>query len=334
MKKFIKNITLLLATLTIVSCGSSTKPVENETTITSSEEIVESTKQTETSEYDTLRLAMMPTVNQIVFYVAKEEGFYDEFGVKIELIPFSSAKDRNAAILGDALDGASSDMLSTAMFKKAGIDMRIITGTVDEFGLLVHEDSGIETVADLGGKTIFYSKNSVIEYLIDKMLEEVGLTQDDVVMEEVPVLPARLELLREGKGDSALLPDPFKTIAEKEGFNIIKNNYDVNTEATVIAITNDYYEKNKGNVEGFLKAYDKSVEFLSTPDGEAKYEDFILETLGFPEEFKGVFKLPELKKSFMPSKEVVEDALQWAYKKGLTDDKLSYEEVILDSLYN
>ncbi len=330
MKKILKNVALILTMVTIVSCSGNTEASQES-------EVVQEPQMSEEAEvkeeYEPLRLAMMPTVNQIIFYVAEKEGFYDEFNVNVDLVPFKSAKDRNAAVMGNSLDGADSDYISTAMFQKADIDMRMITVTYEEFGLLAGKDTGIEKVEDLEGKTILYSKNTVVEYIIDKMLEEVGLTQDNVVMEEVPVLPARLELIREEKGDSALMPDPFKSIAEKDGINIIKTNYDLGIEATAIAITNEYYEANKGNIEGFLKAYDKSVEYLNTDEGQGKYEDFIIETLGFPEDFKGEFKLPQLQKSFAPPQGDVEEAVQWAYEKGLADTILEYDDIVITELY-
>lgn len=82
-------------------------------------------------------------------------------------------------------------------------------------GIIVREDSGIKTTADLKGKKVAsgYAGNQVIELLVGLHLQSVGLTWDDV--ERIPVSSALegLEALREGRVDAAFGENPNSATA-------------------------------------------------------------------------------------------------------------------------
>ena len=59
-----------------------------------------------------LTIGLMPDTDSIPFIIAAERGYFAEEGVEVELQPFKSAMDRDAALQSGNLDGAVSDLLA------------------------------------------------------------------------------------------------------------------------------------------------------------------------------------------------------------------------------
>lgn len=78
-------------------------------------------------------------------------------------------------------------------------------------GIVVREDSGIETTKDLVGKKVAYgfAGNQLIQLLVEQHLNSVGLTWDDV--EKVPVTSSAegMEALRDGRVDATMGLSPY-----------------------------------------------------------------------------------------------------------------------------
>ena len=119
--------------------------------------------------------------------VAEEKGYLDEYlnplGYDADLIPFTGAAPaiHEALVSGD-LDYAYYAGFAGIMAKSNGIDTKLLA--VTSFGsawqLAVSADSGITSLEDLKGKTISYQRGATPQMYVLKVLEEAGLSADDV----------------------------------------------------------------------------------------------------------------------------------------------------------
>ncbi|MBF1706100.1 MAG: ABC transporter substrate-binding protein, partial [Selenomonas sp.] len=71
-----------------------------------------------------LTIGLMPDTDSIPFIIAAERGYFAEEGVEVELQPFKSAMDRDAALQSGNLDGAVSDLLAVIFARSGGFDVR------------------------------------------------------------------------------------------------------------------------------------------------------------------------------------------------------------------
>ena len=163
-----------------------------------------------------LTIGMMPATDVIPFIIAHEQGFDQKHGVKLNMQTFKSAKDRDVAFQAGQLDGVGADLIAIAIYNQGGLDVKITSTTFGGFSLLTGADD-VKTVADLKGKSVIFSKNTSTEYVFSLMLKEVGLTEEDIKLTEVPQIPTRLELLKNHKADAAILPEPFVTMGKADG---------------------------------------------------------------------------------------------------------------------
>ncbi len=321
MKKSLKAILgISMSMFLLASCGGTSEDAEQD--MGNNVEVTD-----EANEDEVIRLGLMPSIGNIPLFLAEEQGYYEEFGVDVEIEKFNSAKDRDIAYTAEQIDAVCSDYLALATYIKAGIDTKIVMEMPENFILVASSQSGIETIQDLDNKTVLLSKNSVIEYTVDMIAEIAGLEEDSIIKEEVPSVPLRAEMLSKGEADAAILPEPFATSTELDGSTRVVNSNDIGINVIGLNFRADYIEKYPENVENLLKAYDKAIVDIQT-NGIDAYEDFIFETLGYQDELRGNMPMGEFNTHKLPDEEDVTPALQWAYDKGLSDELLTYEEVI------
>lgn len=343
-----KSLKMLLGVVTsfalLTSCGSTATTetstetseesvVETETTVEETEIVEEEAPVDEAVtmyEGEQLVLGIMPSLDNIPLLVAEEQGFYEKHGANVAVERFVSPKDRDIAYVGEQLNTVVCDLLAVATYHKSGIDTKVVTGMKSNFALVVTEQSGIENVEGLEGKSILYSKNSVIEYTIDKMLESVGLTADAVEKVEVPAIPLRVEMLAKGESDSAVLPVPYYNQAVLDGSTYITDSLTLGIDVVNVSVKNDYLASNEENVKRFLAAYDEAVEYVSAMD-KSEFEAYAIEALGWSEDLQGNLGEYEFVSSYNIAEEQVTEAMAWAFEKELSDTLLTYEEVIFEN---
>ncbi len=335
MKKFILSTGIVTSLLVFsVSCSSTKESSTSENNTTT--DVVEDNSDTSedsseentdiVNENDPIDIGLMASIDALPILYADEMGLFEENGVLVNLETFFSAKDRDIAYLGGELDGLIADLIGVSTLYAAEKPVTIITTTTAEFGLAVTPDSGITSIEDMKGKEILYSKNSVIDYSIDKILETAGLTEEDVVKTVVPALPLRAEMLLKNESDSALLPDPFMTVAKVGGSNIIVKTSDLGLDIITLNLDTEYLENNNAVVEPLLSAYDQAVEILNAMSDE-EFNDYIFNKFQYDEALRGEIVRMEYRVSTLPSEEQFYDAFNWSVDREIIDEVVPYETV-------
>ena len=157
------------------------------------------------SQNDTLKIALLPILDVLPFYVAEAEGFFSGSRYKIEPIPVASGLDRDQLMQADEIDGMLNEITTTGSFNRDGVKVKILISarTADArfpmFRVLASPKSGLKSPPDLAGIPIGVSMNTIIEYVTDRMLTEKGLLRKQIVMTSVPVIPERYQLLMQGQ---------------------------------------------------------------------------------------------------------------------------------------
>ena len=278
---------------------------------------------------ETLRIGIMPDVESIPLLIAREKGYFPECGVGVELITFKSARDRDSALQGEQLDGVVSDMAAVAFAHDGGIPLKITAQTDGNILLLADEKQGIESVADLKGKEIALSTNTVMEYSLDCMLKEAGVSPDEVIKTAVPQLPTRLEMLQNGQIPAAILPQPLAGVGVQSGAAVLTDTQTLGEKAGVIAFTPETLEERLPLVQAFFAAYDLAVEELNGAEA-GTYDEFLIQTLDFPESLRGAMPLPVYKPATLPDAAIFEHVMEWLTDRGLVQQALRWEDVVFD----
>ncbi len=278
-------------------------------------------------ELDTLRFGLLPDITCLPMVVAEKEGIYEELGLQVELVYFSKAMERDQALQAGKIDGAISDFVAVGFFQDSGFDVKITSQNEGTFTVLASPYSTINSVADLEGKTVGVSQNTIIEFMIDEILMDHGLTPEDVNKEFISAIPLRREMLLQGQIDAACLPEPLGALSVEQGASKVTDSEEEDLTPSVIIFTQEAIEDKRESVELFYHAYGETAELIN-PD-PSQYNDLLLEKLRFPEEIIDTYEIPYFAQPFIPDEEDAEKYLNWL--EGRVDRDLTFEDLVDDS---
>ena len=340
-KTRIASICLILALL-LIACGGSDSsenaapPIEEAVVEeTSKEEAAEEGSTTEESADADLKIAVLPVLNTMPLFVAQQEGFYEELGVKVELVPVQSARDRQIALQSGEVDGANTDLIGVVLLVNAGSETKVVrhdsfTSDYHYFSVIAGKESGIASSEDLiaalqaNEAQIAISNNTIIEYLTTTMLRQAGyeVNPDDYL--EIAAIPVRLEQLAQGSVPAATLPEPLTTLATTiQGGTTILSDSDIDFVPTVLAFNQSVLNDKPEAVKAFLQAYEKAVEAInSDPDA---YRDAPIQV---PDPVRPTYAVPQFLTARVPSEAEAQAVMDWMVERELIDEAIGYEAVV------
>lgn len=312
LKKMIAGLLAGLMMLTVAGCGGGSQSAEKKST-----------------EMKELTIGTMPDVDSIPFIIAQEKGYFKEEKVNVVLKPFKSAMDRDSALQSGNLDGAISDMLAVAFAKEGGFDVKITSLTSGSYKLVAGKDEPSTTVEALKGKDVAISKNTIIEYVTDRILAEAKMKDTDMNKVIVPQIPTRLEMLQNGKIAAVTLPEPLASIAIGNGAKLINSSDRLNINPGVMMFTGKTTAEKSAELAAMYRAYNRAIEYLEKEPQE-NYIDLLIEKGGFPPSVKGSLVLPKYKKAVVPEEKDVKECIEWMVGKSLIKKTYSYQDLVMD----
>lgn len=276
-----------------------------------------------------IRIGIMPDVDSIPFIIAQEKGYFKEEGIVVTINPFKSAVDRDSALQSGNLDGAVSDMLAVAFAKSGGFDVAITSLTSGSYKLVVNQQETATSIQDLKGKEVAISKNTVIEYVTDRIMVEGKLPPEDINKIFIPQIPTRLEMLQNGKIAAATLPEPLATVAVKNGGKVLNSSDQLGISPGVMIFTTQSIGQKEKEIKAMYRAYNKAIDYLAHEPME-NYIDLLIEKGSFPSSVKGVLVLPKYQKAVVPKNVDIDECMKWLQSRKLIPKTYSAQELVDD----
>ncbi len=281
----------------------------------------------------TLKLALLPVLDTLPVHVAAQEGFFEEQGISLEIIPVSSAPERDSIVTAGEADGMLNEVVSTLFYNKDQVQVQIVrtaraaTSEAPIFRILAAADSGINNVESLKGVEIGISQGTIIEYLTDRLLEAEGFTADEIATIAVPKIPDRLALLGSGEMKAAMLPDPASSLALAGGASvIIDDTSHPEFGFSVLSFRKQTIDAHPEAIKGFLAAIEQAVEKINADP--AQYSDLMAEQGLVPPPLMGTYQVNPFPTAGVPSQAQWDDAVDWAMTKGLLDNNVDYQDSV------
>jgi len=277
-----------------------------------------------------IKFGVLPIEDTFPLFVAEEEGYFDKYGLNVEIINFQSALERDSALTAKEIDGVITDPLAVILLNNSGYNLKIVSiglGMTPEegvFALLASPVSSIQTVHDLEGRKIAVSSNTIIEYVTDVILNENNVTAEK---ENVKSIPIRMQMLTENKIEAATLPEPLASLAVLKGARVIVADSEMRRSVTqtVIVFNAEFIENNPNAIEKFLSAYGDAVAKINS-DPEV-YRGLFVEKARIPESLAETYSIPHYPEPQPYPEEFYNDVVDWALSKELIDRRIPYEEV-------
>ena len=285
-----------------------------------------------------LKIGALPIEDILPILVAQEKGYFTEEGVEVELVPFQSAVESQSAIQAGQLDGMITDTVVAILLNNSGLDVKITSLTLGStpqegrFAIIAAPGSDIKTPADLKGRTIGISNNSIIEYVTDRMLEEQGIDPSQVIKTSVPKIPVRMEMLLNNQIDAINVPDPLVSFAEfKNAKVILEDTTGRNLSQAVIIMTPQALEEKKEGLKLFYNAYAKAVKDInSNPD---EFKDLLVQNVNIPEPIAASYRMQTYPEPQLPKQPEIDDVIEWLNSKQLLTKPAIYKDLVYGELY-
>jgi NitT/TauT family transport system substrate-binding protein len=268
----------------------------------------------------------MPDADSLPFMVAREEGLFDKAGLDIELITFTSAQERDAALQAGGIDGTISDILAAAFAVAGGFEVRITSVSDGRYGIAAAPGSTARGPADLSGKAIGMSTNTIIQYSVDMMMSRAGIAMDGYEASAVPRIPVRMEMLLAGQLGGAGLPEPLLSVAAARGATIVATTDDFDIDAGIILFNKAFIDSRLEDIKKLYQVYaDAGARINADPDS---YRAFLVEKASFPEEVRFAFRFVEYRSPRLPEASQVEAALAWLRERKLLSAEISPADLL------
>ena len=247
------NYLLILAVLTLVSCGKSDKELQAER---------QAQKLAEREAYQkAYKIAVMPTMDCLPAYLLKDSLLYDTAKVDIRLCWFNAQMDCDTAMIGGSVQAAFSDLVRTERLKHRNkVLMHYLTDTNLNWQLIADKDSKLKQLSDLSDKIVAMTRFSGTDLLTDMAVKKAK-PKYQVFRVQINDVLVRLAMLQNHEIDAYWFTEPQITKALSADNNSLFNSEDAGVHLGVVAIMDKV--RRQDEEAAFAAAYDKAVEQIN-----------------------------------------------------------------------
>ncbi len=227
-------------------------------------------------EVETVRVGHLTgDLHHLAFFVAKNQGYFDQYGIKIQLKEYVNGPSLMQDFLAGELDfayvGAPPAISARARaLSDPKSHLPVVIASVNLEGSAIVTKSGIETPDDLAGKKIGTPGTGTIQDIMLSMFlreRNFSLTKSPMSISTLP-----LEFSR-GTIDGFIGWEPAPSIAVvQSGAHVLLTSHDLfpNHQCCVLVVSNKYLEAHPGVVQKFAQIHKMANQYIASNPESAK----------------------------------------------------------------
>lgn len=215
-------------------------------------------------------IGLLKLTSSAPLFIAVEKGFFKEENIDASLKWFDAAQPIAVATASGSVDiGATGITASLYNMIAGGQKLTIVADKGREekgyssSALLVSSDSPIASIADLKGKKVGITQTgSTYHYMIGRMLENHGLTLEDIELTPLNSIKGLMDSLKSKQVDAVLLNEPNISAVLKDGYGkVVAQVGDEIPYQTSGIFYSPKFAEDKDAAVRFLKAYAKATRY-------------------------------------------------------------------------
>lgn len=332
MKKLLAMLMCLCLSAALVGCGGGDAKKE----APKADKKVEKAK---------VSLGMLRLTSSAPLFLAMDKGFFAAEGLEVEPQWFDAAQPIAVATASSKVDvGATGITASLYNMAAKGQKLGIVADKGREqkgyssSALLVttaNFDKGIKTLKDIKGLRIGVTqKGSTFHYMIGRMLEENGMTLEDIEIVPLGKLGAVMAALESGQIDGCILNEPNITKVQKAGYGKLVTQVGdvIPYQTSAIFYSPEFMKKDEVAVR-FMRAYNKACNYYYANAIEKKDPKQLEEVVAIvakyvkasPEDIKA--GLPYIDKDGKLLASDIETQIKWYTAHKMIEGKLEAAQV-------
>lgn len=204
-------------------------------------------------------------------YIAQKKGFFEKYGLAVELIYFQGGAQAIQAMLGGDLPLTVTAGPEGVVAKLQGADIALLAANnpTMHFTLLVSPD--IKKPDDLRGRKVGISRfGSSTDFSLRYILKSLGVADREVTIVQIGDNPSRLAALKSRAIEASVFTTPNSVRARKAGFVPMVDAYKLGLKfhGSGIAANGAFLREHRPIVEQFFKGFLDGVAFAKTHKAE------------------------------------------------------------------
>lgn len=205
-------------------------------------------------------------------HLAREKGFFEEEGVEVRLIEFTSMTDARRSFEHEQIDGGMFSIFEVLRARdRSSRELQVLLAVDFSDGAdAILARPGIGSVPALRGKRIGVDEGALGLYVLDRALALHGMTLEDVTVLTI-MEPQMVQALQQGKVDAVVNYPPTRTLIEAAGAaRAVFTSSDIPGEIVdVLAIDARIVRERSEDVARLIRAFYRAVSYSHEQPEEA-----------------------------------------------------------------
>lgn len=211
-----------------------------------------------------LKVAVMPTLDCLPLFVAKDRGMFDTLGVDVRLRNYNAQMDCDTAVANGRVQGSVTDLVRAERLIANGTPLRFISSTKAYWLMIGNSKQRVNKIADLGDKMVAITRYSATNMLADRFINQTK-TQGTVFRIQINDVLIRLKMLVNNEIDAVLLTEPQASEAVRMGNKVLADSRKDDLQLGVIAfrkkdIAGDYRSR---QLQLFIRGYNMACDSIN-----------------------------------------------------------------------
>jgi len=221
----------------------------------------------------TIRLAgAAQGFNWLPVFVAEERGLFAQHGLSIVFHKVGSVEKATAAVRDGDADLAITPPEGAVADHLAGGSLRIIGSNAERLPMSMVARPGIAELAELRGATIGTSSlTEGTSIYTRRLLSRAGVEPDAYTFSLAGIHTARWTALQNGEIDAAPQPLPWSLLAQREGYGLLGDIWEVIPEIVFAALIGraDWLDADEDAAGRLVRALAEAHDIVNDPDADA-----------------------------------------------------------------
>ena len=224
-----------------------------------------------------LKVAVVPTLDCLPLFLAKERKLFDSLGVDVRLKLFTAQMDCDTAVLGGSVEGVVTDLVRAERMQKHGTPLRYVSSTNAYWQLYSNRMARIRELKQLDDKMIAMTRYSATDLLAGVAVDSGKLKSERLYKIQVNDVDIRLRMLLGYELDAALLTEPQATGARLAHHHLLLDSRKLSLQMGVIAFREKSLKdkERQKQLDVFCRGYNMACDSL-TRHGIGKYRDLVV----------------------------------------------------------
>ena len=215
----------------------------------------------------TVKIGYLPSDHDAALFVADAQGQYKDKGIQTELVQFNNGGDLMTAMASGEVDVGYVGIAPVLSSVEKGVPVKVISSAQTEgSGIIVTADSGINSAADLKGKSIATPGEASIQHvLLSYYLKQNGLSIDDLNVSAMKV-PSMNDALKTKQIDGIITFQPYVSIAENDTNNkVLADSEEILPDhpCCVVVASDDFIKNNENTTKEIIAIHENATNFIN-----------------------------------------------------------------------